>query len=159
MNFGEMGDMKIFDIGTKSVAADIETGLVIHDLLQAIGFEKFTIRINNRMVLNGLLERLGLTDKSTEVLRSLDKLAKIGRDKVAAEMIATAGATAEQADDVLKLSELSGSNADILKQLEPLVAGSETGEAGVARLSEVLAGIAAAGRSGCRRCVWPICRR
>ncbi|MDA1050558.1 MAG: histidine--tRNA ligase [Planctomycetota bacterium] len=132
-------------IGTKSVTADIETGLVIHDLLRAIGFSKFTIRINNRMVLNGLLDKLGLADKSTELLRSLDKLAKIGRDKVAAEMIAASGATAAQADEVLKLSELAGSNADILQQLGPLVAGSETGEEGVGRLGEVLAGIAAAG--------------
>ena len=132
-------------IGTKSVAADIETALVIHDLFQAIGFSKFTIRINNRMVLNGLLEKLGLADKSTEVLRSLDKLAKIGRDKVAAEMMTTSGATAAQADDVLKLSDLSGTNTEILSQLEPLVAGSAIGEDGVSRLSEVLSGIAAGG--------------
>ncbi|MBC8352258.1 MAG: histidine--tRNA ligase [Planctomycetes bacterium] len=132
-------------IGTKSVAADIETGLVIHDLLQAIGFSKFTIRLNNRMILNGLLDKLGLTDKSTEVLRSLDKLAKIGREKVAEEMMATSGATAEQASEVLKLSDLSGSNAEILTQLEPLVAGSATGEEGIGRLREVLAGIDAAG--------------
>lgn len=132
-------------IGTKSVAADIETGLVIHDLLRAIGFSRFTIRINNRMVLNGLLEKLGLADKSTELLRALDKLGKIGRDKVADEMIAAAGATAAQADEVLKLSELAGSNAEIVTQLAPLVAGSETGEEGVARLNEVLAGITAAG--------------
>jgi histidyl-tRNA synthetase len=132
-------------IGTKSVSADIETGLVIHDLLRAIGFSKFSIRINNRMVLNGLLDKLGLASKSTEVLRSLDKLGKIGRDKVAQEMLATSGATAAQADEVLKLSDLAGSNAEILAQLAPLVAGSETGEEGVDRLNEVLAGIAAAG--------------
>ncbi|MEO8494740.1 MAG: histidine--tRNA ligase [Planctomycetota bacterium] len=132
-------------IGTKSVAADIETGLVIHDLLRAIGFSKFSIRINNRMVLNGLLDKLGLADKSTEVLRSLDKLTKIGREKVAEEMIATSGATAVQADEVLKLTDLAGSNAEILAQVAPLVAGSQTGEEGVSRLSEVLSGIAAAG--------------
>ena len=132
-------------IGTTSVAADIETGLVIHDLLRAIGFSKFTIRINNRMVLNGLLEKLGLASESTEVLRSLDKLSKIGRDQVAEEMVATSGATTAQADEVLKLSDLAGSNAEILAQVAPLVAGSETGEAGVERLNEVLAGIAAGG--------------
>src|SRR3954468_22640603 len=44
-------------IGTRSVAADIETGLVIHDLFLALGFQAFTIRVNNRLVLNGLLER------------------------------------------------------------------------------------------------------
>lgn len=132
-------------IGTKSVAADIETGLVIHDLMRAIGFSKFTIRINNRMVLNGLLEKLGLANKSTEVLRALDKLGKIGRDQVAEEMRATSGATPAQADQVLQLSDLGGSNAEILSQLAPLVSGSETGEEGVGRLNQVLAGIAAAG--------------
>src|SRR5476651_1215595 len=51
-------------IGTKSVAADIETALVINDLFEAIGFSKFTIHINNRMLLNGLLGKLDLADKS-----------------------------------------------------------------------------------------------
>jgi histidyl-tRNA synthetase len=132
-------------IGTKSVAADIETGLVIHDLMRAIGFEKFTICINNRMVLNGLLEKQGLVEKSTEVLRALDKLAKIGREKVAAEMMTTAGATAAQADDVLKLAEFAASNSAILDEVALLVAGNETGEAGVQRLREVLSGVMAAG--------------
>lgn len=128
-------------IGTSSVASDVETLLVINDLMQAIGFTRFTIRLNNRMVLNGLLEKLSLAVRSTAVLRALDKLAKIGREKVAAEMMATAEATAEQADQVLKLSELSGSNREMLAALEPLLAGSPTGEAGIRRLSEMLASI------------------
>src|SRR5579883_3554818 len=74
-------------IGTTSNAADIETALVINDLFTAIGFERFEIRINNRMVLNGLLELKGLADKAVPLLRSLDKLPKIGREKVAEEMV------------------------------------------------------------------------
>ena len=50
------------------LAADIETALVIHDLLRAIGFEEFTIHVNNRMVLNGLLAKLGLAEQSKAVL-------------------------------------------------------------------------------------------
>jgi histidyl-tRNA synthetase len=65
-------------IGTRSNAADIETALVIHDLMRAIGFNDFTIHVNNRMVLTGLLQRLELAGKSTEILRALDKLPKIG---------------------------------------------------------------------------------
>ena len=80
-------------IGTLSVAADIETGLVINALLSAIGFECFTIHMNNRQVLNGLLEKQGLSEQATPVLRSLDKLAKIGEEKVVAEMMAHAGTT------------------------------------------------------------------
>jgi len=132
-------------IGTRSGAADIETALVIHDLFQAIGFSEFTIRLNNRMVLTGLLERLGLSDRSTAVLRALDKLGKIGPEAVAEEMISAAGASPEQARQVLKLSEISGDNEEVLRQVESLVADSETGQAGVAKLREILAGTAAAG--------------
>jgi histidyl-tRNA synthetase len=134
-------------IGTLSVAADIETTLVIHDLFRSLGFGEFTIRLNNRMVLTGLLEKLGLADRSTAVLRALDKLGKIGPDAVAAEMVAAAGASDEQAKQVLRLAELTGSNDEVLCQLDPLVAGNETGEIGVAKLREVIGGVTAAGVS------------
>ena len=140
-------------LGTRAVAADIETALVIHDLLQAIGFSRFTIRVNHRMVLNGLLERLGLVEHATAVLRALDKLGKMAPDKVAAEMAATAGTSAAQARQVLALSELSGSNAEILQQLVPLVSGSDLGEQGVERLAEILAGVASAGVAAERICL------
>jgi histidyl-tRNA synthetase len=132
-------------IGTRSTAADIETALVIHDLMRAIGFDGFTIRINNRMVLTGLLERLGLADRATEVLRALDKLAKIGPAKVADEMMGNAGATTQQASEVLRLAAIEGSSDDMLRQLGPLISGSQTGEEGVSVLRDVLAAVKAAG--------------
>lgn len=132
-------------IGTKSVCADIETALVIHDLLRAIGFEKFTIRMNNRMVLTGLLTKLDLVEKSTAILRALDKLPKIGREKVAEEMVTAAGTSPEQAEQVLRLAELSGTSDEVLSQLDGLVSGSELGEAGVQRLREILRGAASGG--------------
>ena len=134
-------------IGTRSVAADIETALVIHDLLRAIGFYQFTIRINNRKVLTGLLERLDLSDRATQILRSLDKLAKIGPARVADEMIGTAGVTHEQASEVLRLAAVAGTADQVLSALEPLVAGSQTGQEGLARLADVAAGVSAAGVS------------
>ena len=132
-------------IGTKSVVADIETILVAHDLLRAIGFERFTIRINNREVLNGLLERLGLAERSAAVLRALDKLHKAGPEAVIAEMTASAGATAAQAREVLDLAGLTGTSESVLTQLAPLVAGSDRGSAGLARLQEIFAAVLAAG--------------
>jgi histidyl-tRNA synthetase len=131
-------------LGTTSVASDIETVLVAHDLMRAIGFERFTIHVNNRQVLSGLLEKLDLVDNSAAILRALDKLDKVGREKVAAEMQA-AGATAAQAGDVLALAEVSGANAAILDRLAGLVAGSGTGEAGAERLRQTLSGLAASG--------------
>lgn len=137
-------------IGTESAAADIETALVIHDLLTKIGFSggnagSFTIHLNHRGVLNGLLDTLGLAEQSTHVLRAIDKLAKIGPEKVAAEMQQTAGATSEQACKVLDFAGVEGTSSEVLGAIEPMVGSSEVGAAGVARLREVLAGIAAAG--------------
>ena len=132
-------------IGTTSIVSDIETALVIHDLLLALGFERFTIHVNNRKVLTGLLENLDLADKSTEILRALDKLAKIGPEKVAAEMIAVACATRQQAEEVLRLAEISGDYDQVLTALDPLVADSETGQEGVAKLRALVAACQAAG--------------
>lgn len=138
-------------VGTTSVASDIETLVVVNDLMQALGFDRFVLKINNRAVLNGLLEKTGLADQSTAILRALDKLAKIGAERVAEEMQTTAGATSAQAEQILELVQLSSdsenpsTNDELLNKLEPLVAGVEVGEQGVARLREILAGVAAAG--------------
>ena len=68
-------------IGTKSVAADAEIILVVRQLLTEIGFTKFTVRVNDRSILNGLLQKAGLADSSALVLRALDKLDKNRRRK------------------------------------------------------------------------------
>lgn len=127
-------------IGTTSNAADIETALVINDLFTAIGFDRFEVRVNNRLVLNGLLEQYGLTAQAVPVLRALDKLPKIGRDMVIEEMTREAGVTGEQAATVLRLAEVSGTNDDILNQAESLFTGSpnDRGAEGVRRLRELL---------------------
>ncbi len=138
-------------IGTKSNVSDIETALVINDLMERIDlkskatFTKFEVRINNRMVLNGLLDKLGLSEKSTAVLRAIDKLGKIGKERVAAEIIETTGATVEQADSVLRFAELKGSNDAILVALSSLLSGNALGEEGVSKLRDLLAAVQAAG--------------
>ncbi len=132
-------------IGTLSVAADIETGLVINDLFEEIGFERFTVHVNNRQVLTGLLEQIGVAEQATAILRSLDKLTKIGPERTANEMVKTAGITAEQAEQVLAITTLAGSNQEILENLKPLVAQSELGTAGIDRLQLILDGLAAGG--------------
>src|SRR5262245_18567212 len=82
-------------IGTTSNAADTEIALVIHDLMKALGFERFEVRINNRLVLNGLLEEMGLAAQAVPLLRVLDKLPKVGREAVSAEMVERTGITAD----------------------------------------------------------------
>lgn len=124
-------------IGTDSNVADIETLLVIHDLMSAIGFERFVIRVNNRLILNGLLEKLGLAERTGGILRALDKLQKVGAENVIAEMSEKVGATRDQAGKVLELAGLQGTPAEILARLEPLLSGSSHGEEGIRRLREL----------------------
>ncbi len=132
-------------IGTESNSADIEMVLVVHDLFAAIGFEDFQIHVNNRRVLNGLLEKLGLAERSTLVLRALDKLAKGGAKVVSQELTTVAGASEGQVRDILQLATLRGDNSQVLAQLTPLLAGSETGERGLNELAEMVAALDATG--------------
>jgi histidyl-tRNA synthetase len=137
-------------IGTRSIAADIETALVIHDLMRAIGFEDFTIRINNRKVLTGLLERLGLADRATAVLRSLDKFEKIGESRVLEELIAHLGSL-KQAADICQLAGLGRAeyypltNDEILERLTLFVKDNAKGREGLDELRQLLAAVQAAG--------------
>jgi histidyl-tRNA synthetase len=136
--FREFWQCDFDTIGTISNAADIETLLVIHDLMVALGFECFTIHVNNRLVLNGLLEELGLRDRATPLLRSLDKLAKIGHEKVAQEMVDAAKVTSIQAGRVLTLAETKGDNPDILNRLEREFGSNATAQEGIKRLRELV---------------------
>ena len=133
-------------IGTESNTADIETLLVIHDLFVSIGFEgQFTVQVNNRLVLNGLLEKLGLSEKAVAVLRALDKLAKTSPDAVVQEMTRDAGATEAQAREVLEMAGLKGSSDEMLSRLESMLSGNAQGEKGIANLRELFATARAAG--------------
>ena len=125
-------------IGTKSLAADAEIVLVVRELLSQIGFTRFTVRVNDRSILNGLLQKAGLADSSGLVLRALDKLPKIGAEKVAEEMQSAAGASIDQAHNILQLAQLTGSNDNVLQELEKLGSGNELAAAGVARLRDVI---------------------
>lgn len=126
-------------IGTESLGSDVETLLVINDLLQRLGFEGFKVRINNRKVLSGYLAKLGLEDRTVPVLRSLDKLDKIGKEKVIEELGREAGMQASDAVDFLGLASVGGDSDAVLDQAADFVSGNELGERGVEELRTVLA--------------------
>lgn len=134
-------------IGTTSIASDIETVLVINDLMRAIGFDRFTICLNNRKVLNGLLEKADLASHSVAVLRALDKLAKIGLEAVKQEMIATTGASESQVEQVLQLAEVQGTTDEVVAQLGPLCSGNELAERGLNELADVVGAVKSVGLS------------
>jgi histidyl-tRNA synthetase len=97
------------------------------------------------MILNGLLEELGLGDKAKAVLIALDKLAKDGRESVAAEMAKKAGVGAAQAERVLALAETRGTNAELLDRVQRDFGNNERAAQGVLRLRELLDVTRAAG--------------
>lgn len=138
-------------IGTTGVISDIETALVINDILERVdlrtegSFDKFTVHINSRKILNGALEKIGLSQSAVPVLRALDKLAKIGSDAVVAEMTQTANATEDQARAILDVASAKGTNEEILSRLETLLEGAELGLEGVAELRQILEAVKAAG--------------
>jgi histidyl-tRNA synthetase len=125
-------------IGTTANGADIEVALVIHDLLLALGIDRFRIHINNRLVLNGLLEEMGLAGQTAPLLRALDKLPKAGREAVRDEMAEKAGVRTNQAERLLGLAEMSGTNAEILQRLQQDYGGNSRAAEGIARLRELL---------------------
>ena len=85
---------------------------MINRLLESIGFDRFTISINNRVILSGLLEHLVLADRAVPILRSLDKLTKIGLEKTREEMCRVAEIDQPQADKVLALAQCDGDPGD-----------------------------------------------
>jgi histidyl-tRNA synthetase len=101
-------------------------------------------------VLNGMLEKLGLAERSAVVLRALDKLAKIGRDGVVEELSRTAETKPAQADQLLAMASLEGNNERILNELSKLVAGNATGECGVNELRDLASAASAGGVPGSR---------
>jgi histidyl-tRNA synthetase len=131
-------------IGTTSPVADLEMVLVVHDLLAAVGAAPFTIRVNDRRVLGGVLATLGLTDRSASVLRSLDKLGKAPPAAVAAELQGHR-VPAAATDSLLEMAALSGPPADVLARLESLVGADPAGRDGVAALHGIIEGARAAG--------------
>jgi histidyl-tRNA synthetase len=132
-------------IGTTANAADIEIALVIHDLLRALGLARFQIQVNNRLVLNGLLEELGLAGRTAPLLQALDKLAKIGRDGVAAEMVEKTGISTSVAGRILDMAQTQGSNREILDQLRGDFGANPKAAEGIRRLRELLDVAARAG--------------
>lgn len=132
-------------IGTTSLVADIEIVMVIHDLMRAIGMDRFVIHINHRQVLTGLLDGLGLSAQAAAVLRILDKLSKIGPEGVGRELHDVTGTTDDQADRILSLAAIGGNGTSPIAQLQQAVAGSESAQRAVMRLDQVVGGVLAAG--------------
>ncbi len=132
-------------IGTTSLVADAEMVLVVCELMRALGLERFSIRLNHRQVLNGMLQQVGLAASSGLVLRALDKLQKAGPQGVADEIRDGTGADGEQIGRLLEFAQLRGSVDEVLSTLAAVERGSDAGAEGVAALREIVGDAKAAG--------------
>lgn len=129
-------DIDIIGSENLSVINDAEILSVIYSTFKALGFDDFTIRINNRKILNGFFESLALTNKA-EVLRTIDKLEKIGEKAVVAELQA-AGLSEEAAGSVLKFVNIKGSCGEIIAGLRNMEVQNEIFTEGVNELEMVI---------------------
>ena len=127
-------DIDVIGDGALDIANDAEMPAVICQALRRLGIERFCIRMNNRKILNGLFALLGVGDQAAAVLGAVDKLEKIGREKVAA-ILAELGMTPEKAQELLDILN----SADPMEALEALSGRNETLDAGLAELRAVTA--------------------
>lgn len=135
--FREFYQCDIDVIGSESSLTDAEFPAVINEIFEQFNVGEFTIRINNRKILNGFFEGIGLSDVSVDELRVIDKMEKISREEFMNEL-EVVGLTAEQAATVIAFTEIAGTNDQILRSLETLNIDSETFRDGVAKLRELI---------------------
>jgi len=134
--FREFYQCDIDIIGSTEPIADAEVPSVIYAVFKELNFGSFTIRINNRKILNGLFEALGLTEKSVAVLRVVDKIEKLGEEAVRKEL-AQLDITDDTATRILDFVAIHGTNAEIIATLEKLDLDSDLFHEGVAELATV----------------------
>ena len=140
-------DVDIIGNGHLSLYHDAEIIGVIYTTLTAVGLPAFTIHVNNRKVLSGFFAALNLTEQITDILRVIDKIAKIGADNVRAELV-DLGLNEAQCNQVMAFIQTSGSNVAKIEALGQMNVDSDTFKEGVQELktvveSAVLAGVPA----------------
>lgn len=135
--FREFYQCDIDVIGTHSTLVDAELPAVINEIFDQFGFGEFTIRVNNRMVLNGFFEGIGLQQVSAEVLRIIDKMDKIPREEMIEEL-RNVGLDEAQIDRLLTFIGITGSNDEVLVAVDGLDVESDTMRQGVAKLRELV---------------------
>ena len=139
-------DIDIIGDGKLDVTNEAEIPAIIYQVFTRLGLHRFQIRVNNRKILNGFYAMLGLTDKAGDIMRTVDKLDKIGagkvRDLLTAEDI---GLTADQAGEILAFIAIQGSNQQVLSALESYRGRNKVFDQGLDELHTVVKYLSAFG--------------
>lgn len=130
-------DIDIIGDGELSIINDAEMPSVIYNTIKELGFEDFTICMNNRKLLTGLFEELELQNESVEVMRIIDKLDKIGKENVIA-CIKDLGIEDKKIDTIIKFIEIDGTTDEKLQKVEDLNISAETFKTGLEELKQVV---------------------
>ncbi|MBR4941426.1 MAG: histidine--tRNA ligase, partial [Clostridia bacterium] len=138
-------DIDIVGDGKLDILNEAEIPSIIYRLFRGFGLTRFQIRVNNRKVLNGFYAMLGLSEKSGDIMRTADKLDKIGAEKVRAILVDDCEVSGENADAIMEFMAIKGSNADVLAALENYRGRNEVFDTGLDELKAVTENLAAFG--------------
>ncbi len=130
-------DIDIIGDGELDLINDAEIPSIIYTLFKELGFNDFTIKINNRKILNGLFESVEQKENSAEILRIIDKIEKIGKEAVIEEFNKL-GLKEDQINKIISFIEITGSSDEKIEKLENLGITNETYVKGVNELKTVV---------------------
>ncbi len=131
-------DIDIIGDGALDIANEAEIPAVIYEVFSKLGLQRFRIRVNNRKVLGGFYAILNLSEQAGDIMRTVDKLDKIGADKVKGLLMEELGVSTEAADEILTFTQIAGTNKEILHALTAYKGKNEVFDAGVEELRVVL---------------------
>ena len=131
-------DIDIIGDGKLDIVNEAEIPSVIYAIFTALGLKRFQIRVNNRKVLNGFYESLGLTEQSADIMRTSDKLEKIGAENVRKILVEDLSIPADKADEILSFMAITGTNEAVLTALDAYRGRSEKLDQGLDELKTVV---------------------
>ena len=138
-------DIDIIGDGKLDILNEAEIPAISYKVFRGFGLERFQIRVNNRKILNGFYAMLELSEKSGDIMRTVDKLDKIGAEKVKNIQICDCGLTEPQAEEILKFIAITGTNDQVVSALEGYTGRNEIFDQGLEELKAVTRNLAAFG--------------
>ena len=130
-------DIDVIGDGELNIINDAEIPSIMYTVFKELGLENFTIRINNRKILNGLFESINAKDVAVDIMRIIDKIEKIGVEKVKQEL-KELNIPEESVEQVIKFIRINGTTDEKLQELENLNINNETYLEGVKELKDVI---------------------
>ena len=138
-------DIDIIGDGKLDITNEAEIPAIIYQTFTSLGLKRFQIRVNNRKILNGFYAMLGLTEQSGDIMRTVDKLDKIGVEKVRTLLVDECGVSADSAGEILKFIAITGGNEQVLAALESYRGRNEVFDEGLDQLNTVVKYLSAFG--------------